>query len=146
MKNIKDYLLKQIRNAEDELDFCFERGTNEEVYLAESQLYELKNELTILEKIISEKEGNLIKFVNSTEFELVTIRTVNDCEIIERYDALITAEEYEDAIEQAKCLDISDTFSTNPICQSIYCVDDLSDAKTDRYYFVSNETLEEYVL
>lgn len=146
MKNIKDYLEKQIVNSEYELEFLFERGTAEEIDLTESQLCELGNELTILEKIISEKEGNLIKFVNATEFELVTIRLVDNREIIERYDALITAEEYEDAIEQAKCLDISDTFSTSPICQSVYCVDDLTNAKTDRYYFVSNETLEEYVL
>lgn len=145
MLNIKKQLNKDLDEAWEDVSFYDARGKNAEARDAARHANDIGLQLDILSDIEREREGNLIRFNEDGTFSLWCIRTPEGGEqIIEYYEAEMSFADYEDTIECANCLDVTDEFDTEEISHLVIVTDDL--AKCDRdegiYYLVSNDTLQ----
>ena len=146
MLNIKKMLEKELDEAVEDIRYYDVRGRHEEASEAELRADTLKDQIFVLSIIEREREGNLIRFNEDGSFSLWCIRIPDGGEqIIEYYDASVTFEDYEEIIECADCLDVTDEFDIEEISHLVVVTDDLTACNRDEsiYYLVSNGTLQD---
>lgn len=148
MKNFKKQLENELNGIVEDIRFYDVRGDIVSVINAENVAADVKAQLEMLDAIMAEREGNLICFNADGTFNLRCIRVPEGGEqIVEEYNVDLTFEDYDELLETADCIDVSDIFSTEAIAHLVVIENDIDNCdKRDVYYFVSNETIESAIL
>ena len=136
MKEIRNYITSQL----DELKQTTPRN--------EYRVVALKQYLTILSQMESDKEANILKFNADGSFHVWCLHVSDDeKQYIEEYDTDVKFETYAELLSMAKCMDVTDTFSTKDICHLIHITNDLSmyEYSPNIYYMVSNQTIDNII-
>ena len=144
MKNIRRQLENTLDGVVEDIKFFDVRGEFDRVVSLEIYADELKDQLDILSGIEKEGEGNLINFNADGTFRLWCIRIPDGGEqIVEYYNADFTPDDYEELLEAADCIDVTNIFDIEAIAHNIIIVDRIEDCiRKGTYYFVSNDVLD----
>ena len=144
MKNIRRQLENALVGIVDDIRFFAIRGDVSHVSLLEVHADDIKDQIDILTCIEKEGEGNLINFNSDGTFKLWCVRTPDGGEqIIEHYNVDLTFENYDELLEVADCMDVTDIFNIEAIAHSIVVTDNINDCnRRDVYYFVTNDAID----
>ena len=142
MQSFKEYLNSQLDACVTDMKYFESKCDMEGIVHCERQINEIKAQIAVLDSIIDEKEGNIVRFTNNDNFQLICVRITDVGEqIIERYDGVFTKDTYDDVLETAKCYNITQEFNMSELFESIDCTSDLSEHEMDVNYFVTNDTI-----
>ena len=143
LRKIKENQKNLFGDVLNEMRYYEQINNAEGVSSCEENLMRLGKEMEILAEIETKKEGNLIRFNDDKSFRLTTVRITENGVIVEEYQDNFTKETYYDVLEESKCCDISEDFDFDNL-SDVVCARELKE-DTDMYFFVTNDTLEEYV-
>lgn len=144
MKNIRRQLENTLDGVVEDIKFFDVRGEFDRVVSLEIYADELKDQLDILGSIEKDGEGNLIQFNADGTFRLWCIRIPDGGEqIIEYYNVDLNFEDYDELLETADCIDVTDIFDTEAISDTCVVTDDIRDCmRRDTYYLVTNDAID----
>ena len=144
MKNIRRNLENTLSGVIDDIKFFDVRGELDRVESLEIYADELKDQINILNCIEQEREGNIILFNANGTFRLWCIRIPDGGEqIIEYYNVDLNFEDYDELLEEADCIDVTDIFDTEAISNTIIITDDIRDCiRRDTYYLITNDAID----
>lgn len=116
MRELKQYINKTINEFVEAMKHCELVGQYEQADDYERMIADYKKQLDILEPMIKEGEGNLIRFNEDGTFELWAIHCTGDGDmIVEHYEDDMTFALYEEYIEMSKCRDVSSEFDIDKV-------------------------------
>ena len=144
MKNIRRQLENTLDGVVEDIKFFDIRGEFDRVVSLEIYADELKDQLDILGSIEKDGEGNLINFNADGTFRLWCIRIPDGGEqIVEYYNVDLNFEDYDELLETADCIDVTDIFDTEAISDTCVVTDDIRDCmRRDTYYLVTNDAID----
>lgn len=144
MKNIRRQLENTLDGVVEDIKFFDVRGEFDRVVSLEIYADELKDQLDILGSIEKDGEGNLINFNADGTFRLWCIRIPDGGEqIVEYYNVDLNFEDYDELLETADCIDVTDIFDTEAISDTCVVTDDIRDCmRRDTYYLVTNDAVD----
>lgn len=144
MKNIRRNLENTLKGVVEDIRFFDVRGELDRVISLEVYADEIKDQLNILSSIENDREGNLISFNADGTFRLWCIRIPDGGEqIVEYYNVDLDFEDYDELLETADCLDVTDMFDIEAIANVAIVTDNINDCiRRDAYYLVSNDAID----
>lgn len=143
MQLIKKQLINEINAITEDIRFFDVRGDYTEVSRLETCVENIKEQLEILAHIEKVGEGNIVHFNADGTFRLWCVRIPNGNEqVIEHYDVDISFDTYEELIEVSDCIDVTETFDITSIAPLIIVTETLSDKRTDVYYLIDDEAID----
>ena len=144
MKNIRKYLENTLDGIVEDIKFFDVRGELDKVASLEMYANEIKDQLDILSCIEQDREGNLINFNTDGTFRLWCIRIPDGGEqIVEYYNVDLDFGNYDELLETADCIDVTDIFDIEAIANVVIVTDSINDCiRRDVYYLVSNDAIE----
>ena len=144
MKNIRRNLENTLNGVVEDIKFFDVHGELDRVAALETYADEIKDQLDILARIEKDREGNLINFNADGTFRLWCIRIPDGGEqIVEYYNVDLDFEDYDELLETADCIDVTDIFDIEAIANVVIVTDNINDCiRRDAYYLVSNDVIE----
>lgn len=144
MNNIRRNLENTLNGVVDDIRFFDVRGELGKIAALEAYADEIKDQLDILARIEKDREGNLISFNADGTFRLWCIRIPDGGEqIIEYYNVDLDFEDYDELLETADCIDVTDIFDIEAIANVVIVTDSINDCiRRYAYYLVSNDAIE----
>jgi hypothetical protein len=144
MKHIRRQLENTLEGIVEDIRFFAVRGNVDTVSLLEIHADNIKEQIDILTQIEKEGEGNLINFNSDGTFKLWCIRIPDGGQqIVEHYNVDLNFADYDELLETADCIDVTDVFDIEAISHSVIVTDNIDDCnKTDVYYLVSNDSID----
>jgi hypothetical protein len=144
MKNIRRNLENTLKGVVEDIRFFDVRGELDRVISLEVYADEIKDQLNILSSIENDREGNLISFNADGTFRLWCIRIPDGGEqIVEYYNVDLDFEQYDELLEAADCIDVTDIFDIEAIANVVIVADNINDCiRRDAYYFVTNDAID----
>jgi hypothetical protein len=144
MKHIRTRLTNALNEVVEDIRFFDARGDLAEVSRLEACADTVKSKLEILSSIEQKGEGNIIRFNSDGTFRLWCVRIPSGGkQIIEHYDANISFDDYDALIEESDCLDVTQTFDIASISHLVIVTENIQDKRTDAYYFVSDDVIDD---
>lgn len=144
MKHIRRQLENILYGIVEDIKFFDVRGEFDRVASLEAYADDIKDQLDILARIEKEGEGNLVRFDNDDTFRLWCIRIPEGGEqIIEYYDTSLQFKNYDELIETAECINVTDVFDLKAYPHDIIVVDNIDDCiRKGVYYLVTNDAMD----
>lgn len=125
MRELKQHINKTINELVEAMKNCDLVCQYEQADDCERMIADYKKQLDILEPMIKEGEGNLIRFNEDGTFELWTIHCTEDGDmIVEHYDDDMTFALYEEYTEMSKCRDVSCEFEVDKVMPYVTVTDE----------------------